>query len=183
MQNPKADLLCREPVEDQEMFGFGRDKGAIVIEKFGNEDLSAVSEIHSASFAKGWSDGEISRLIANENYLSLVARRMGKTGERPLGFLLIRSVIDEAEIITIAVDPSARGRGVARQLMDEGIRRLQADRVKSVFLEVDEHNDSAVGLYRKIGFFQVSDRKGYYTNSKDDQKVTSSALVMKRELG
>ena len=64
------------------------------------------------------------------------------------GFVLFRNAGDEAEILSIAVRRSHRGRGHGRLLMDEALRRLYRERIKTCFLEVDPDNAAAVSLYR-----------------------------------
>jgi ribosomal-protein-alanine N-acetyltransferase len=71
--------------------------------------------------------------------------------------------------------------------MRECIRRLAADRVAGLILEVDETNQAAIILYKKLGFKQVGSRSGYYKNSSADAPADvhteSSALVMRLDLG
>ena len=152
-----------------------------VIEEANSDDLANIAEIHRQGFTHGWSDGELAKLMANDAYFCLVARKKGKADKPPTAFIMVRTAADEAEVITIATQKSARRKGAARQLLEAAIRRLQADRVTSFFLEVDENNAAAINLYRKLGFIQVGERKGYYTSS--DQENPSTALVMQRDLG
>jgi ribosomal-protein-alanine N-acetyltransferase len=91
--------------------------------------------------------------------------------------------MDEAEIITIAVDPSERGRGIADRLMREAIRRQQAERVRTIFLEVDETNQPAVNLYKKLGFRITDQRAGYYSSETLREGKPPDALVMRLDLG
>ena len=77
------------------------------------------------------------------------------------------------------------GRPDSRTQVDEAIRRLQADRVLALFLEVDETNKAALKLYRKLGFTEVGRRPGYYGNDQQTEgspATPSDALVMRLEL-
>ena len=105
----------------------------------------------------------------NENDLQTLLSKPTTHGFRieNKAFLLTQQVGDETEIIDIAVDPTARGYGLATAL----IEHLKGQTL-SVFLEVNEHNTPALTLYKKMGFKQISVRKKYYDN-KDD------ALIMK----
>ncbi len=158
-------------------------KPALVVEVAQTGDLTPLSEIHHAGFSNGWSDGELEKMLAGPGYSCLVARREGGGTKPPLGFVIIRSVLDEAEVITIAVNPGARRGGIARYLMEESIRRLQSDRIKTLFLEVAEGNEAAKSLYAGLGFSQISDRRGYYPSKGTGETTAANALVMKRDLG
>jgi ribosomal-protein-alanine N-acetyltransferase len=98
-------------------------------------------------------------------------------GSSLAGFILSRLVLDEAEILSIAVAPTQRGRGLARQLLDINLRRLAALGARSVFLEVEEGNVSARRLYHRAGFHDIARREAYYPASRG-----SAALVLRRDL-
>ena len=113
----------------------------------------------------------------------LVARTVGAPEGPILGFNIIRQADDEAEILSVAVDPKGRGRGLGKSLMREAILRLRADRVEKLILEVDGANMSAVSLYKKLGFKTIGDRPGYYSSGDgNDRQDRSSALVMRLDL-
>ncbi|MDJ0613394.1 MAG: N-acetyltransferase [Rhizobiaceae bacterium] len=154
---------------------------SLVVEDAEEGDVSHLADIHREGFTQAWSDGELAKLIANDSYFCLVAREKGKSGKPPSAFVLVRTAADEAEVITIATRKSVRRKGAARQLLDAAVRKLQADRAISLFLEVDENNDPAISLYRKLGFKTVGERKGYYASQ--DREKPSTALVMQRDLG
>lgn len=166
------------------MFPFAkRRKKPVFIEEIATEDLCQLAEIHRQSFAAPWSDGELQKMLSNPLYIGLLARRVGGGAQPPLGFVLIRVAADEAEIITIAVSTRHRHRGIATALMNASIRRLQEDRIKTVFLEVDSANQNAIRLYTQLGFITVSDRVGYYRRTDEETGKRSNALVMRLELG
>jgi ribosomal-protein-alanine N-acetyltransferase len=83
-------------------------------------------------------------------------------GGRVIGFALSRHAAGEAEVLSIAVDKSERGRGIGRALMNAHLARLAAAGATSVFLEVEPGNTGAIGLYNRLGFETVGERKGYY---------------------
>ena len=95
------------------------------------------------------------------------------------GFVLARLAADEAEILTIAVQPSARGRGVGRALLLANFRQAANAGARTLFLEVDEDNRAALALYKRLGFVRVGERVGYY-RKKDGGRTT--AVVMRRAL-
>jgi ribosomal-protein-alanine N-acetyltransferase len=143
-------------------------------------DAEDLAEIHAASFHHGWPAAEIEALASEQAVTALVARERSPFGRRrPVGFALARIAADEAEVLTIAVTPAERGRGIGRLLIDEMMRRLYFERVGSVFLEVDETNAAARALYRRAGFREVGRRGNYYTLAGGE---TSNALVMRADL-
>lgn len=81
--------------------------------------------------------------------------------ERVTGFALTRQVLDEEEILLIAVSPAHRGKGVGKQLLREVIARARARSAARVFLEMRDGNP-AEHLYRTFGFTKIGHRKGYY---------------------
>lgn len=148
-----------------------------------HNDLADLSKIHSTGFKHGWSDGDLGKMLGNESYDTFVAHPVKSKGSKPFGFVFIRSAQDEAEIITIAISPKARRKGIGRQLMQAVVRKLEYDRKKKLFLEVDEDNIAAVNLYQSLGFIKVGERQGYYLNKSSQNGKKSTALVMQLELG
>lgn len=78
------------------------------------------------------------------------------------GFILIRVVADEAEILTLAVRPEARRRGLGARLVETGAARAAALGAARLFLEVAEDNAAARALYAAAGFAETGRRRGYY---------------------
>jgi len=135
-------------------------------------DAAAIAAVHGASFRRGWGEDEIYRLLIESN---VVAHR-AVSGGKLIGFILSRRTAGEAEILSVAIAPAWRGRALARPLLDLHLRRLAGLGVRSVFLEVDEHNTPATRLYRRAGFREVGRRQGYYEGG-------ATALVLRRDLG
>ena len=144
------------------------------------DDIAALTAIHRRSFDRGWSASEFQTLLADKLVECFVLRRSGfRIKDQVVGFVLARSVLDEAEILTIAIDPDFRKTGGGRDLMDELMRKLYGDRVAKLFLEVDASNKPALSLYQNLGFDKVGERKGYYHSDSD---TASLALIMQVEL-
>ncbi len=159
----------------------GRKK--YVVMEATKDDFGRIAELQSLGFPRGWSKSEISKLASQETCTLLVARPVGEPDAPVAGFNLVRQTQEEAEILSIAVDPKKRRLGLGKELMREAIRRLQGDRVKSLLLEVDGTNVGAVSLYEKLGFMAIGSRPGYYKTSIRDQKTErATALVMQLAL-
>ncbi|QLP98641.1 MAG: GNAT family N-acetyltransferase [Rhodoblastus sp.] len=128
-------------------------------------------------FAFAWSEAEFESLLASSACLCEGAFE----GDRgPLtGFLLSRRAGDEAEILTIAVAPRQRRRGVGRELLTRQTRQLAELGVARLFLEVAEDNGPALALYRRFGFREEGRRKGYYRRA---DGPAANALVLAKDL-
>jgi ribosomal-protein-alanine N-acetyltransferase len=145
-----------------------------VLSQAGPRDAPALAALHGASFHRGWSDGEFEQLLLDRN---IIAHR-ATLGRSLVGFIVSRLVRDEAEILSIAVTSSRRGKGLARRLLDLNLRRLAGLGARTVFLEVDENNIPARRLYRRAGFRDVGRREGYYPEGQG-----AAALILRRYLG
>lgn len=91
-------------------------------------------------------------------------------GQDVVGFLAVQTVLDEMEILQIAVKTHSQGRGIASQLM-AAVKDWEGD----IFLEVRESNAPAQALYRRQHFTKIGKRKDYYRHPVED------AVLMKRE--
>ena len=132
----------------------------------------AMAELHAASFTtpRPWSAAEFAQLLADPLCFSLVESQ---------GFLIGRAVAGEAEILTLAVAPTARRQGVAARLV-QGFLAAARDRdAASVFLEVAADNAAAISLYLQAGFGQTGRRKAYYAQP---GAAPRDALVLARGL-
>lgn len=135
----------------------------------------ACAAIHAASFAHAWSPTDLESLIADRGVLA-DGLFLGDL-KRPKGFVLSRAVIDEAEILTIALEPAARGGGQSRTLLDRHLETLRRQGVARLHLEVDEANAPARRLYERFGFVQVGRREGYYARA-DGSRAAALTLSL-----
>ena len=143
-------------------------------------DCDVLSEIHCAAFRRGWSGAEFEALLVQPGVRALLAHFRKTFGVRtPAGFVLYRMVEDEAEILSVAVVPTCRRRGVARRLLEEALRTLYREGARSIHLEVEDANAGAIALYRLLEFRDSGTRKGYYAQGRD---APAGALVMLRQL-
>jgi ribosomal-protein-alanine N-acetyltransferase len=146
-----------------------------VLSEAGPRDATAIAGLHGASFNRGWSEDEIDRLLLDRNVLT----HRAMLGNRMIGFIMSRCAAGEAEILSVAVMSSQRGKGLAGRLLTLHMRRLAGLGVRVLFLEVDEGNTAARRLYRRAGFREAGRRAGYYQGAGG---ATSSALVLRRDL-
>ena len=80
-----------------------------------------------------------------------------------LGFCILQPVLDEANLLLMAIHPSEQGKGLGYALLDHSIAQLKNSPIQ-IFLEVRESNKAAIALYEKSGFHQSDLRKNYYPN-------------------
>jgi len=140
-------------------------------------DAPALAVIHAKGFERGWDTTEFERLLTDRTVIAHAARPGGRGV--PTGFCLSRILMDEAEILTVAVAPSARGRGLGKIILKAHFGMVAAQGAKAIFLEVAEDNVPAVRLYRSFGFADIGQRKGYYARKGGEP---ATALVMRRAL-
>jgi [ribosomal protein S18]-alanine N-acetyltransferase len=160
-------LFVRKPVEFE-------------IIAMGSADCRSVAELHSARFARPWSDGEIHALLAQSTVFGFVARQQGQSVKSSTaGFVLARLAGGEAEILSIAVKAKQARLSLGWRLMQSAIREARLRGGDALFLEVDQNNLPAIGLYAKLGFAKAGERKAYYS---DAQGNKSAALVMRLDL-
>ena len=149
--------------------------GTAVVETATLRDASRLTQLHGASFHRGWGEGEFEAMLAERN--TLVHRL--KAGNKIIGFAVSRLAADEAEILSIAVAASHRGRGLSRNLLLIHLGHLAGRGVRTVFLEVEENNQPARRLYERAGFGVAGRRERYYRQAGGEQL---NALLMRRDL-
>lgn len=152
---------------------FGQDKPAI--SPAGPRDAARLAQIHAASFHRGWGENEFETMLTERN--TLVQRLT--LGRKTIGFVISRIGADEAEILSVALDPYHRGRGLSRDLLLIHLGHLAGRGVRTVFLEVEENNQPARKLYERHGFATVGRRERYYQQPNGEQLA---ALLMRRDL-
>ena len=153
---------------------------ATLIRSMGIAHGAAAAAIHRAAMpqAEAWREADFTTLLASPGCLGFFHDEGG--------VLLARLVADEAEVLTLAVQPSARRRGVGRALLEHGVHVLTDAGAKIIHLEVAEPNQAAQTLYENTGFRQVSHRKAYYQNKTDAllmSKVTGPGALPRRGRG
>ena len=149
--------------------------GMPVVEPATLRDVRQFAQIHAASFHRGWGEGEFEQMLREQNTL-LHRLREGST---VIGFSVSRIAADEAEILSIALEPGHRGRGLSRDLFLTHLGHLAGRGVRTVFLEVEENNHPARKLYERAGFAVAGRRERYY---KEAGGIELNALVMRRDL-
>jgi len=168
--------MILKPQPLKKWLGLPRRPGAR-IEPVDASFSEALSVLHSKTFARGWSVPEFERMLSDRTIVSdglFIGRR-----RTPLGFILSRRVLDEAEILSVVIDSTVRSQGFSHPLLKQHLEALLHFGTRTVHLEVDENNGPALALYRSAGFAEIGRRKGYYSNPDGSR---SSALTMSLRL-
>jgi|SRR5437868_7113003 ribosomal-protein-alanine N-acetyltransferase len=145
-----------------------------------SEDLDAVMEVMEAAFGtqfgEAWTRSQCAGILPMAG-VSLVLARDGESGPA-VGFSLFRHVMDESELLLLAVTPSHRRRGVGRSLLHNFLELARSGGVRRVHLEVRDGNP-AIEMYRGAGFLPIGRRRNYY-QARDGLQF--DALTFAREL-
>ncbi|HMO29533.1 GNAT family N-acetyltransferase [Enterovirga sp.] len=136
-----------------------------------------LAEIHAQAFARPWSALEFEGFLTDRT-IQADGLFLGRA-RQPAGFVLSRVTLDEAEVLSVALDRAARGQGHAGLLLARHLETLARAGAACVHLEVEEGNAPAFALYRRLGFRQSGLRPGYYARP-DGSRAT--AVSMTREL-
>lgn len=126
-----------------------------MIRKMIKEDVNKVYEIESKVQSHPWSKQQI--LEAVDRYTVTVIERKKVV----CGFCILQPVLDEANLLLMAIDADLQGLGLGYLLLTESIDQLMNSPIQ-IFLEVRESNQAAIALYEKTGFHQIDLRKNYY---------------------
>lgn len=128
-----------------------------------------LAEIHATSFADSWTEVFMGAMLVQPGVVALTL-----ADQEAAGFILLRIVADEAEILTFAVRPEARNRGQGRTLLLAALAYARAENVVRCFLEVAIDNGPAISVYSKAGFVTCGRRKDYYQR---DNKTVDAVIM------
>lgn len=151
-----------------------RDKAKIRVRIAKSSDLDDIYELDMQTFAMPWSKEALSYdILENDNAFVIVAEYEGEFA----GYADVWTVLDEADLNSIAVRVDFRRKGIGDAIMLAMTEILSANGVATINLEVRVSNMPAIKLYKKYGFNECGVRPGYYLDNGED------ALIMKRETG
>ncbi len=122
-------------------------------------DASAIARISRASFPDPWPEGLFHNQLRRRETRTWVARDARKG---VVGYVLGWRVLDEVQVLSLAVDPSSRRRGVGRALLNAYLETLRSEGVREITLEVRASNSVAHEFYREFGFEVQGARPRYY---------------------
>ncbi|AQX27465.1 MULTISPECIES: ribosomal protein S18-alanine N-acetyltransferase [unclassified Bartonella] len=139
------------------------------------EDSIFLHQIHKNCFALAWTKQTFETFLKDHSIFGYKAHLIGQP-HQILGFCLCRLILDEAEIITIAVHSNNRQQKIGHLLIDYIFRHLRRERATKLFLEVEETNLPALALYKQFKFQKIAKRQAYY----QAQNGLIDAIIMQK---
>ena len=137
------------------------------------EHIAQVAQLEKLCFSDPWSEKSIASELENTLALWLVAL----DGETVAGYIGSQTVMDETDMMNVAVHPDYRRKGIGEMLVTGLVEALKEQGSHCLTLEVRASNIPAQNLYEKLGFAQVGKRPRYYRNPKED------AYILRKEWG
>lgn len=134
-------------------------------------DVPDLEELERIALSPGWTASQLLDGLAEDSSLYLAAR----SEDRLIGYVAFRWVVDEAELLRLAVLPDYRRRGVASRLLHEAENQLTRRGVRQCYLEVRADNLGATSFYRRRGWIESGRRRQYYPDG-DDALVLNLTL-------
>lgn len=134
--------------------------------------MAQVAELEKICFGtEAWSEKSVASELDNPLSFWLVADDNGRVA----GYVGSQTVMDETDMMNVAVHPDYRKQGIATALIVGLVGELRKKGSHCLTLEVRASNENAISLYRKLDFQQIGLRKNYYHNPKED------ALILRME--
>ena len=140
--------------------------------KMSIEDLKSIKNVLASDYDNFWSYDVLEEELECDNSYVIVA----KNDENSIvGFAGLKVILDEADIMNIVVKKDFRHNGIGSILLEDLINHSKDLNLKTITLEVNENNLSAIRLYDKFSFDKLGIRKNYYDGKSD-------AIIMSKEL-
>ena len=134
-------------------------------------EVSQVAELEKLCFTLPWSEKSVAGELDNPLSVWLVAME----GESLAGYVGSQTVMDETDMMNLAVAPQFRRQGVGETLVNALVAALKDLGSRCLTLEVRDSNEAARALYAKLGFVEIGRRRGYYRDPRED------ALILRKE--
>ena len=143
----------------------------MIIENMNASHVAQIAELEKICFSDPWSEKSIASELHNELAFWLVAMEE----DRVAGYIGSQTVMDETDMMNVAVHPDFRRMGFGEALVNELIEKLKSMGSRCLTLEVRASNAPAITLYGKLGFSEIGRRRNYYRNPRED------ALILRKE--
>lgn len=148
-------------------------KAVVSIRQMKVEDAAAIAEMEHQTFSDAWSEKAILDTLRNPKTICLVAEKIGKI----VGYCIVYTADDEADIARIAVLKESRRFGIASELIHALDVICWENQIQIIMLDVRVSNDGARAFYEKHGFTQDGIRENYYKSPIEDAILMSRAVI------
>jgi len=138
-----------------------------------------LADMHARCFSHPWNRASFETFLKDRHHRALTAK-IASAPDDPVGFVLIRHIGMEAEILSVAVLPEHHNKGVATGLLYRICELMKLEGVRRVFLEVGRGNASALRLYENMNFTEVGQRRAYYRGEVGE--APDDAIIMEKTL-
>lgn len=145
----------------------------LVLRPMAAEDIPAVMEIEERVYPFPWTPGNFADAI-DSGYLCKVAQLEGEM----VGYAVMMPAVDDVQLLNISIAAEHQGKGLGSELLESMMALARELRMQRMLLEVRPSNAAALGLYRKHGFTEIGQRRGYYPAHNGREH----AIVMERIL-
>lgn len=139
----------------------------IIFRKMTPADVDAVSEIEIKCFALPWKRDTFFEVVQRKNTAYIV----GELDEKIIAYAGAWLAFNEAEVMSVAVLPEYRGRGIGKKLFGELLKICKEEGANAVTLEVRPSNTAAIKIYESFGLKSVGRRKKYYVDNGEDALI------------
>lgn len=141
----------------------------LVVRRAKEDDILAISNLEKLCFNVPWSlDSIRDEVLNNDKALFIVSEIVDEGVKTIVGYMGVITILDEADIMNICVDPMYREAHIATDMMETMIEVTSKMGIKRWTLEVRKSNNIAMKLYKKFGFYEAGIRKEYYLDNKED---------------
>ncbi len=143
----------------------------MTIETMNASHVAQIAQLEKVCFSAPWSERSIASELDNKLAFWLVAAE----GDTVAGYIGSQTVMDETDMMNVAVHPDFRRQGIAEALVNALVEQLKTMGSRCLTLEVRASNEPAIALYGKLGFGEIGRRRNYYRNPRED------ALILRKE--
>ena len=143
----------------------------MIIEVMNSSHVAQIAALEKICFSDPWSEKSVASELDNKLAFWLVATE----GDTIAGYIGSQTVMDETDMMNVAVHPDFRRQGIAEDLVNALVEQLKTMGSHCLTLEVRASNAPAIALYEKLGFAQIGRRRNYYRNPRED------ALILRKE--
>lgn len=152
---------------------------AVKIRRLEAHDIDVIIEIQTQSReASQWSRNEYELLTAPASANNAAPCWIAENDGRVAGFLVVRKLTDEMEILNLAIALASRRRGIAGQLLRTAMKWAAAEGIAKIYLEVRASNAPAKVFYQSYGFRAIGTRPNYYSDPLDDALLLTAAVAI-----